>query len=92
MGPMLQEKYFTKEICIHFKGMIPYAAYYIASGSLTLFKRKGQRIEIQSGEIVGLKEITKNIPFNYNIYTNPGTTLIYLDKTMLSGIEHSLKF
>lgn len=71
--------------------MIPYVAYYIVSGSLTLSKNKNMAIEIQRGEIVGLEEVWKNMSLNFNIYTNPDTVLLYLDKTFLSFIGQALK-
>ena len=88
---MFKNNYFKKELCIHHKGMIPNVAYYVVSGSLTLLKKKGQIVDVQSGEIVGLEEIWDNKPLNYNIYTKPGTVLFYLDKTILSNIEQALK-
>lgn len=81
---------FKKQICIHYKGMIPYAAYYIVSGCLELSKKKGKMIELQSGEILGLEECWFNQSLNYNIYTKPGTILVYLDKTLLSNIKESM--
>ena len=88
---MLQEKHFTKEICLHQKGMIPYVAYYVVKGGLKLLKRKGEPIVVASGEIIGLEEVWKNKPFNYKILTTPGTVLFYFDKSLLSNFEEALK-
>lgn len=89
---MLSEKHFSKEICLHHKGMIPYVAYFVLSGGLKIFKRKGHSIEVKNGEIIGLEEVWNHKPLNYHVYTTPGTVLLYFDKSLLASLEESLKF
>ncbi len=85
---MIKENYFSKEICIHHKGMIPYVAYYIVKGGLKLLKKKGVEIEATKGEIIGLEEVWNDKPLNYKILTMPGTIILYFDKSLLSTLKN----
>tara|TARA_R110000868_G_scaffold132380_2_gene343102 strand:+ start:32457 stop:32756 length:300 start_codon:yes stop_codon:yes gene_type:complete len=88
---MMQTQKFKSEEKLHHKGLVPLVAYMIISGHLELIDRKGQVVHLNAGELVCLKETWNHVPFQYEIKTKPGTTLLPLDRSMLNRLREELK-
>tara|TARA_R110000868_G_scaffold132381_3_gene343284 strand:+ start:3308 stop:3586 length:279 start_codon:yes stop_codon:yes gene_type:complete len=87
---MMQTQKFKTEEKLHHKGLVPLVAYLIISGSLELIDKKGQVVNLMAGELVCLKETWNHVPFQYEIKTKPGTTLLPLDRSMLNRLRDEL--
>lgn len=90
MFNMTADNQFTKELKIHHRDMVPYAAYYVLSGKLQLIDKYGKVTELGPGEIVGIEEVWDHKPLPYEILTTPGTNILNLDKSLLGRLRKAL--
>lgn len=81
----------SKEIRLHHKNMVPYAAYYVIEGMLELIGTSGKRITVGPGEVIGIEEVWNHSPLPYDINAAPKTVLLNLDRSMLSRLKSALK-
>ena len=77
---------FNRQTDLIYKGHIPHAAYLLVRGDMFL-RDKSHELPLESGAVIGIKEVLCNVPFKYNVVISEGSEIIILDKTTISELS-----
>jgi CRP-like cAMP-binding protein len=83
---LCESRIFGQKSTLFYEGQIPFVAFLIVKGSISLTKRKRPRKIIRPETILGLHSLMNKNPSPYEAIAQEGTEICFIDKTTLIEI------
>lgn len=77
---------YTVSTDLFYEGQTPVVAFLLLEGHVQLVKNKKIRKVLNSGDLIGLKELIQHSPFPLSAQVLPNTDMVFLDKSTILEI------
>lgn len=77
---------YTVSTDLFYEGQTPVVAFLLLNGHVQLVKNKKVRKVLNTGDLIGLRELIHHIPFPLSAQVLPNTDMVFLDKSTILEI------
>lgn len=77
---------YTVSTDLFYEGQTPVVAFLLLNGHVQLVKNKKVRKVLNTGDLIGLRELIHHTPFPLSVQVLPNTDMVFLDKSTILEI------